>query len=112
MDCTKIENSVLAIDVSVSFIHANSSQNEHEQALRKNAHEQSRERRQNLSIMRPNCAIYRCTISCLHVPGTQRQLLIHVKNLSEQSNKTNEKIRTKGVSTAYPHPNLGVSNQL
>ena len=46
MDSTKIENSVLAIDVSVSFIHANLSQNEHEQALRKmhmnRAHEQTK----------------------------------------------------------------------
>ena len=41
-------------------------------------------------IMRPNCALDRSTVLCLYVPGFQRQVIKHVKILSEQSKKIKE----------------------
>ena len=46
-------------------------------------------------ITRPNCALDRRTILCLKVPGFQRQVLKHVKTLTEQSKKSNNKKERK-----------------
>ena len=55
-----------------------------------------------LNITRPNCALDRSTKLCLYVPRFQKQVLKHVKILSERSKETKEqkknKKRTKGAS--------------
>ena len=44
----------------------------------------------NSSITRPNCALDRCTILCLYVPGFQRQVFKHVEILSERLKRMKE----------------------
>ena len=46
--------------------------------------------------MRPNCALDRRTILCMHVPGFQRQVFKNVKILSERSNEMKEQKKNKG----------------
>ena len=47
-------------------------------------------------ITSPNCALDRRTILCLYVPGFQRQVLKHVKNLSKLSKESIKQMKNKG----------------
>ena len=47
------------------------------------------------NITRPNCALDRSTNLCLYVPGFQKQVLKHVKILSERSKETKEQKKNK-----------------
>ena len=49
-------------------------------------------------ITRPNCALDRRTLLCLYAPGFQRQILTHIKSLSQRSKKKKKTRRTKGAS--------------
>ena len=48
------------------------------------------------NITRPNCALDKRKILCLYVPGFQRQVFKHVKNLSERSKESKEQKKNKG----------------
>ena len=48
------------------------------------------------SITRPNCALDRCTILCLYVPGFHRKVFKHVEILSERSKGMKEQKKNKG----------------
>ena len=48
------------------------------------------------NITRPNCALDRRTILCLHVPGFHRKVIKHVKSLSERSKRMKEQKKNKG----------------
>ena len=53
-------------------------------------------RRNCMFVTRPNGALDRRTILCLYVPGFHRQVIKHVKILSERSKEMKEQKKNKG----------------
>ena len=63
------------------------------------------------NITRPNCALDRRTILCLHVPGFHRKVFKHVKILSERS-KESKKKKNKGSVLVAESPYTSQNAQL